>query len=94
VPGRAWTASNKRPRGGDAHDVTGRLTDHTGVVLGLLHTAAGLALPALAPHLAGLLAAAVLNGAGTVSGPHRPLRVASSVAGRQTIPMSPRAIDR
>ena len=49
---------------GRARDV-GRLTDRTGITLGLLRTAAGLAVPALLPHLAGLLVAAVLVGNGT-----------------------------
>jgi MFS transporter, DHA1 family, tetracycline resistance protein len=60
----AAAAALSQPLVGRLRD-TGRLTDHTGVVLGLLLTAAGLALPALAPHLVGLLGAAVLIGAGT-----------------------------
>jgi len=43
----------------------GRLTNRTGITLGLLLTAAGVAVPALLPHLAGLLVAAVLVGIGT-----------------------------
>jgi DHA1 family tetracycline resistance protein-like MFS transporter len=60
----AATAAVSQPWIGRARD-TGRLTDRTGITLGLLLTAAGLAVPALLPHLPGLLTAALIIGAGT-----------------------------
>ena len=60
----AAAAALSQPWVGRARDA-GRLTDRTGVTLGLLVTAAGLAVPAVVPHLAGLLGAAVLIGVGT-----------------------------
>ena len=60
----AATTALSQPRVGRARDA-GRLGDRAGVVLGLLLTAAGLAVPAVTPQLAGLLGAAVLVGAGT-----------------------------
>jgi MFS family permease len=60
----AAAAALSQPWVGRSRDA-GRLADRTGIVLGLLVTAAGLAVPAVVPHLAGLLAAAVLIGVGT-----------------------------
>jgi MFS family permease len=60
----AATAALSQPWIGRARDA-GRLTDRTGVTLGLVITAAGLSVPAVVPHLPGLLGAAVLIGAGT-----------------------------
>jgi MFS family permease len=60
----AAVAALSQPWVGRARDA-GRLVDRTGVVLGLLVTAAGLAVPAAVPHLSGLFVAAVLIGAGT-----------------------------
>jgi MFS family permease len=60
----AATAALTQPWIGRARDA-GRLTDRTGVVLGLLVTAAGLGVPAVVPQLSGLLGAAVLIGVGT-----------------------------
>ena len=57
----AATAALSQPWIGRARDA-GRLTDRTGITLGLLLTAAGLAVPAVLPHLVGLLGAAVLVG--------------------------------
>ena len=74
----AATAALTQPWIGRARDA-GRLTDHTGVVLGLLVTAAGLGVPAVVPQLSGLLGAAVLIGAGT--GLITPLAFAALAAG-------------
>jgi MFS family permease len=60
----ATVAALSQPWVGRARDAE-RLADRTGVVLGLLVTAAGLAVPAAISHLPGLLVAAVLIGAGT-----------------------------
>jgi MFS family permease len=60
----AATAALSQPWIGRARD-TARLTDRTGITLGLLLAAAGLAVPTLLPHLVGLLAAAVAVGIGT-----------------------------
>ena len=59
----AATAALSQPWIGRARDA-GRLTDRTGVTLGLV-AAAGLSVPALVPQLPGLLGAAVLIGVGT-----------------------------
>ncbi|MFJ9704445.1 MFS transporter [Streptomyces sp. NPDC101234] len=59
----AASAALVQPRAGRALD-DGRLTTRTGLTAGLLFTAAGLAC-AMLPGLAGILAAAVLTGAGT-----------------------------
>jgi MFS family permease len=59
----AATAALSQPWIGRARDA-GRLTDRTGVTLGLA-AATGLSVPALIPQLAGLLGAAVLIGVGT-----------------------------
>jgi DHA1 family tetracycline resistance protein-like MFS transporter len=67
-----------QPWVGRARDA-GRLADRTGVVLGLLVTASGLAVPAVAPHLAGLLGAAVLIGIG--AGLITPLAFAALASG-------------
>ena len=74
----AATAALTQPWIGRARDA-GRLTDRTGVVLGLLVTAAGLGVPAVVPQLPGLLGAAVLIGAGT--GLITPLAFAALAAG-------------
>jgi DHA1 family tetracycline resistance protein-like MFS transporter len=74
----AAVAALSQPWVGRARDA-GRLADRTGVVLGLLVTAAGLAVPAAIPHLPGLLGAAVLIGAGT--GMITPLAFAALAAG-------------
>ena len=60
----AAVAALSQPWIGRARDA-GRLTDRTGMALGLLLTAAGLAVPALLPHLTGLLTTAGLVGIGT-----------------------------
>lgn len=59
----AATAALVQPRAGRARD-EGRLTTRAGLTVGLLLTAAGLAC-AMLPGLVGILAAAVLTGAGT-----------------------------
>ena len=74
----AVTAALSQPAVGRIRDA-GRLPEHTGVVGGLLLTALGLALPALAPGLVGLLGAAVLIGAGT--GVITPLAFAALASG-------------
>src|SRR4029079_14774034 len=58
----AAVAALSQPWVGRARDA-GRPGDRTGVVLGLLVTAAGLAVSAAVPHLSGLFVAAVLIGA-------------------------------
>jgi MFS family permease len=60
----AATAALSQPWIGRARD-TGRLGERAGIILGLHLTAAGLAVPALLPHLPGLLAAALFVGIGT-----------------------------
>jgi MFS family permease len=60
----ALTAAGGQPLVGRLRDRR-RLGDRTALVTGTLVTAVGLALPALLPDLAGLIAAAVLIGAGT-----------------------------
>jgi DHA1 family tetracycline resistance protein-like MFS transporter len=60
----AATAALSQPWVGRARDA-GRLAERTGTVLGLLLTSLGLAIPAVIPHVAGLLGAAVLIGVGT-----------------------------
>jgi MFS transporter, DHA1 family, tetracycline resistance protein len=74
----AATAALTQPWIGRARDA-GRLTDRTGVVLGLLITAAGLGVPAVVAQLSGLLGAAFLIGAGT--GLVTPLAFAALAAG-------------
>jgi MFS family permease len=74
----AAVAALSQPWVGRARDA-GRLADRTGIVLGLLVTAAGLAVPAVVPHLAGLLVAAGLIGFGT--GLITPLAFAALAAG-------------
>lgn len=60
----ALTAAAGQPLTGRLRD-RGRLADRTALITGTLITAAGLALPALLPDLAGLLGSAVLIGIGT-----------------------------
>lgn len=60
----AATAALSQPWIGRARDA-GRVTDRTGIILGLVVTGLGLAVPAVLPNLAGLLGAALLVGAGT-----------------------------
>nr|WP_037573793.1 MFS transporter [Phaeacidiphilus oryzae] len=60
----ALCAALVQPRVGRAHD-SGRLSARQGLLGGLLATAAGLAVAAAVPGVAGLLSAAVLTGAGT-----------------------------
>jgi DHA1 family tetracycline resistance protein-like MFS transporter len=60
----AAVAALSQPWIGRARDA-GRLTDRTGMTLGLVLTGAGLAAPALLPHLTGLLTTAGLAGIGT-----------------------------
>jgi MFS transporter, DHA1 family, tetracycline resistance protein len=60
----AATAALSQPWIGRARDA-GRLADRTGIGIGLVVTAAGLAVPAVLTHLAGLLVAAVVVGLGT-----------------------------
>jgi DHA1 family tetracycline resistance protein-like MFS transporter len=59
----AATGALSQPIIGRARDAE-RLTDRTGLILGLLLTATGLAVPALVPRLPGLLGSAVVVGVG------------------------------
>jgi MFS family permease len=60
----AAAAALIQPRVGRARDA-GRLRDHVGMTAGLLLTAGGTAIATVVPGIAGMLAAAVVMGAGT-----------------------------